>query len=384
MSFPKITATKQTVVSNSGSHSVDLPSSRKGQLLIIFSSHSWHGGVYPPLPPTGWSTAKTEGGRSGSTHVYMKIAESSDSDSTASFVTGAGCFSMNYAVAVEGVSGGTTASTDYEIRSLGWGGNTVNFGSLTPTWGSADNLWIVHGSRIFGTNGTGTSSSLVSYEPSFDLNQYNFSKQTPQYFGTVFQAKNDTSTSLDPGSATWSNAWTTLAFTLVLKPGTSGLAPTQPTLTEPAKVLYDLRKHVYEGLKTLFAEEIAERKLEVSFGINEMPASNSIRLANNSELRPAQEELSSDSGIYKAQANVMIMIDILSGFDAYDTEKISSGYIDEILYAFAIDKNSSLSLQRVGDCHNVDVDFVSIETDQIGNQMITTTVLNLIWLGGIE
>lgn len=149
-------------------------------------------------------------------------------------------------------------------------------------------------------------------------------------------------------------------------------------------IVHELRNHVFTTLKTLFSSEISANKVEVIFGLNEMPSMNAIRLGNSSDLRSTNFALGHKVGLFKAEVDLLIMIDIMSGFDAMQNEETATAYANKILYALVADADRPESLHNIQDCHSLELEFLTTETDQIGQNMVTTVAMSIIWKGEVD
>lgn len=146
---------------------------------------------------------------------------------------------------------------------------------------------------------------------------------------------------------------------------------------------FALRDHIYEKLPSLFADEISARELEVTYGTTEMPSMTSVRLANHSQIRSLQQALGFAPGVYKLEVDLMILIDVIGSGDALENEAKALDYSNRVLYEFVLDPSKENSLHKVGAPHSVVLDFLSIETDQINDVMLTTAVVSILWRGKV-
>lgn len=166
MAFPTSSSATITQISASlTSHVVNLPASiTAGQLLIAVVSvrnlGSW-------TPPSGWTErASQDSGGVGELTLFTKIADGSEG----STVTFTSSIATTGAWHVRKISDwyGTlpTTVTDWVAKSTNGGGSasTTNPPSLSPAWGSADNLFIEIGQlSAEDRNYTGASTDYTDF-----------------------------------------------------------------------------------------------------------------------------------------------------------------------------------------------------------------------------
>lgn len=193
------------------SHNVTLPSSLvSGNAILIFCGIN----ATPTVTdPGGWtvtlSTTSTDTWR-----IYSKISNGSEGAT----VTVGLDTSQRMGCAAYQVAGNRNGVTSSEIElSTASNANTAtpNPPSLSPAWGSAENLWFAIAFQA------DTNTAITTYPTNYSLNQLYGSTGTGaggQGSGAVVAARLLTATSEDPGTFTFTSAKNRSAYTLAVRP----------------------------------------------------------------------------------------------------------------------------------------------------------------------
>jgi len=144
MSFPTVAATNTSIVGGgSTSHSVSLPSSiSSGDLLIVGFVDSI-GTSCTTTFPTGWTAVGSKVDNGGNTGVRLgyRVADGTEGASI-TVVTSAATKSAHCSYRITGFDSGTAPE-----QGSGTTGSdaTAELASYSPSWGSADTLWLEFG-----------------------------------------------------------------------------------------------------------------------------------------------------------------------------------------------------------------------------------------------
>jgi hypothetical protein len=157
-SFPVVSSitTSHTSVDNP-SHIVNLGAYSAGDLLIIAITIS--GNSIIASPPTGWTALATDidsgAGSRPNMYIYYKVADGSEGSSV-TVTSNSSTWSAQLAYVITGWSGTPECAED-EFGHASGTANTIDPPSLTPSWGSANTLWIVFGACNSATVNSGPS-----------------------------------------------------------------------------------------------------------------------------------------------------------------------------------------------------------------------------------
>jgi hypothetical protein len=204
MAYPVVETSNYGYNNTAGtSHTVNLPASiAAGDLLIVFFGY-YTGTV---STPGGWETMGTE---NNGTSVYQAIFYKTASGSEGSTLTV--------------TTGSSTKSSHVSYRISGWTGtpekgsvatgtdSAPNPPSLTPSWGSAETLWIV--------NETNRNNSFSTYPTNYSSNQVRGGNtSTTSATETSAATREVTASSENPGAYGLSTSRYWLAQTVAIQP----------------------------------------------------------------------------------------------------------------------------------------------------------------------
>jgi hypothetical protein len=199
--------------SQSASHAVTLPTGvSAGDLLLMFFLKHQSGDTI--TTPTGWTLLQSfVAGGNKDAAIFAKIATGSEG-STATVTISNAQRAVAVTLLVNGHAGGLT-SADIAVSTENEQSNTLapDPPSLTPSWGSAENLWVAAG---FCNSGTFT---FGSYPSGYALGINTIQVSGTNGGGISVACKLATGTSEDPGGFTISSSsrdWST--FTLAIRP----------------------------------------------------------------------------------------------------------------------------------------------------------------------
>lgn len=207
--FPEIASSAQTTSGGSSASSiaVTMPSGiAAGDLLIVVLSHGTS--LVTWGTPGGW-TALAFG---QSNAIFYRIATGSES-STYTFTPSVAGILTASAWRITG----SHASAAPEVQSTNSSTSTKNADppSLTPSWGSAKNLWIT----VFGVVNNPLSLSFTSYPAGYSLNNTAVSSGTSLSGCHFIAARKLEATTEDPGTyATGGNSGRYLVATIAIRP----------------------------------------------------------------------------------------------------------------------------------------------------------------------
>lgn len=190
------------------SHPVDLPSGiTAGDLLLVFfSSHN----TASVTTPSGW-TALISKINSDAFYVFAKIADGSEG-STVSVVIPSTRVAAAVSYRITGARNGVTSSEIAVSSAVDASTATPDPPSLTPSWGSSENLWIA---LTFTIDATFTFSS---YPTNYSLGQNNVIVGSGSAgSGLSVAARLFTATSEDPGVFTTVTARNRSTYTLAVR-----------------------------------------------------------------------------------------------------------------------------------------------------------------------
>ena len=139
MAFPQTSSPATTqFAANSTSHNVALPATvNAGDLLLLHIM--LEGPSSFTATPSGWTQLAQYADSTLGFACYAKVADGSEGGGAAGFTTSSG---SNGAAHCYRITDWYGSIAGVEASSLSFGGSAVpNPGSLTASWGSADNLW---------------------------------------------------------------------------------------------------------------------------------------------------------------------------------------------------------------------------------------------------
>lgn len=239
MAFPSISSTKITTsyVSGTGVHTINLPDTvYAGDLILIGSGYyDADNDATPPPISGGFSLLSIiDNGFSGGA-LWGKIASGSEGGTTVTITLGLAYASSisTAAVSIGGVNGGVVSGTDYSVATDNDFGSTSTPASVTAAWGSADNLFLIFDGRFIYNSNIGTVSSYPSgYTLANASGQHNANDFRS---GATVCAKTNAAAFDTPGSFAWTVGTAHPAFTIAVRPGTSG-GPSSALQTASVKV----------------------------------------------------------------------------------------------------------------------------------------------------
>lgn len=164
MSFPTITSYATTIRPDPGTTTiaVNMPATvSSGDRLVCFASTYKQNGSNLPTAPSGWSTLATATTAPANGAIFYKTADGTEGGTTEDFtlpVAQTCCFlvlSIDNQSGIEASSGATGLNAN------------ANADSLTPTWGSAKNLWIAF--TAYGDDDGTVSSYPTNYTDGISL-----------------------------------------------------------------------------------------------------------------------------------------------------------------------------------------------------------------------
>jgi len=226
MAYPSIESTSNGFDSTAQpNHICNLPAGRMaGNIVVIhFAAMVGATAFFSITPPTGWTELiEVEQGLSAEFRFacFYRVLDGTEADTVTATTPGKNTRHSYICYQISGYNGTPEISTVSTQDTA-----NPDAPSLTPSWGSAPNLWIVgHTHRV----GVITMSALpAGYSDMITVSPaYNY---TP-YFGTG--CKNATAASDDPGTFTLSTGTNMygIAFTFAI----SGSAGGSPAIASPA------------------------------------------------------------------------------------------------------------------------------------------------------
>lgn len=196
------------------SHPLNLPSGiSSGDLLLVFAAFN---GLPTVTDPSGWTVlvSKTN---TDTYRIYAKIASGSEGSTVTVALSGANrAASVSYRLTGARSTIDTTATSSATISiSSASDANTATPDppSLTPAWGSAENLWIA------ATFASDSSFTFSSYPTNYSLGQVN-AQGGSQGNGTAVSVASRllTAATEDPGTFTTVTSRTRSTYTLAIRP----------------------------------------------------------------------------------------------------------------------------------------------------------------------
>lgn len=190
------------------SHLVAMPATvSAGDLLIALLAID---GNPSATTPSGWTALANNApaGNTNSGRIFYKVAAGTEGGTTVDFVTASSVRLMGQ---VYRIQAGTYQATPEAASANNLGSTTPDPPSLSPSWGSASNLWIAFASS------DNTVSVSVYPLPNNQTRTANASGGTA--FITAMSCSDEqTGSSLDPGTFTISVSRAWAAFTVAVRP----------------------------------------------------------------------------------------------------------------------------------------------------------------------
>lgn len=223
MAFPTVESlTEQAFASATTDHNVTMPATvNSGDLLLVVFMQ--FGGT-TITTPSGWTRIAAPGSIGGA--VYAKSAAGTEGGTNVNFQTNTNASAAAHLYRMTGwhgtVSGGVEVGTPAES-----GAGSPDPSSTTPSWGSADTLWIAYGCCL------DDDVAFTGYPTGFTNGDYVVSGAGTNAGCEVGTArKEDTSASLDPDSFTLASTEAWISGTIAVRPGSAGggLAPSSLSL----------------------------------------------------------------------------------------------------------------------------------------------------------
>ena len=222
MAFPTVaTVNYSEETADTTTHDVLVPASiSAGDLLMLFTAIDGDTVTQPTV--TGWTNVMFANGTGGlglSMGVWYKFASGSETAFT--YTSSVSERSSNRTWRVTGAH----VSSPPEVTTGGPSGfvASFNFTTVTPTWGSADNLYVV----FLATSMDGGASTVNTYPTGFTGNQFeDESGNTGADAGVILASLNETSSTHNPDSVVLSASTSGLGRTLVIRPAEVGGAVT--------------------------------------------------------------------------------------------------------------------------------------------------------------
>lgn len=224
MAFPAVQATNTSRQdSNTSTHTVSLPASiSSGDLLIIILGMRTT--TVTTSAPSGWSTAIAAAGGLG-THnlsVYYKVASGSEGASVNVSSSGSTLSSHN-SYRITGDNGEVEGSV---VANLTGPSTTPDPSSLSPSWGSDDNLWIALACYDVDSGAATMSSAPTSYSNLLDSS------------GGGDPSKGCSSAERDNATGTEDPSTFTISDSKVWSAGTLAIRPEQPVDFVPKVMIF--------------------------------------------------------------------------------------------------------------------------------------------------
>ncbi len=201
------TSTYSDATGSVTTHPVTLPTGiTSGDLLLTFFAGN---GSLSITGPSGWTQLldKTNTDRYV---IWGKIADGSEG-STANYSRASGLNAVAVSYRITGARNGLTTSEIAISTAVDESSATPDPPSLTPSWGSSENLWIA---LTFSKDGGYTFSS---YPTNYSLGQNNVQVSTSNGSGISVGARLFTATSEDPGVFTTVTARNRSTYTLAVR-----------------------------------------------------------------------------------------------------------------------------------------------------------------------
>ena len=208
------TATWNTATADTTTYNVTLPSGiQSGNLLLMFISVD---SANDELTRTGWTTLANDGSaNSERKYILARIADGTEG-ATASFTNATAQTASANTYRITGARNGLTSS---EIAVSAIVNQTSNVASadppsLTPSWGSAENLWFavafINDSAI---------GSVTAYPTNYSLGQLsNINGSSASGQAVLTAARLLSASTEDPSAFTWTTGRRSSAYTVAVRP----------------------------------------------------------------------------------------------------------------------------------------------------------------------
>jgi hypothetical protein len=222
----------------STSHNVDIPAVNAGDLLIVlFANDAFN--YESVTPPANWQLLST-GTAANSNYVrlsvlYKMVTENAGVTSV-DFTTSGSRAAVSQVYRITNWHGTSIPEFSYATNSPATASNTPDPPSLTPTWGSADTLWIA----VASSYGEDATPGYPSYPTNYTDNQTYTSVYASASLGNcklLSASRPYSGPTQDPGTfSTGAPAHNWAAYTLAVRPvdNITGIAITTP----PTKTAY--------------------------------------------------------------------------------------------------------------------------------------------------
>ena len=208
--FPVIETTSTHVSTSSTSHSVTLPSGIvSGDFLLAFYSADGLGVI---SEPSGWTLdfkGKNNGQSAGFGYFY-RVADGGEGSS----VTVSMGVSESLSVVVLRISG-ASGSIDDSVANISSQNTSPDASSLTPSWGSAANLWLV--SYHVANGNARLSTAPVNYAITAATENGNIGMSNTET-AVVFRER--AAATEDPATATLDDSYQCSMITVAIEPST--------------------------------------------------------------------------------------------------------------------------------------------------------------------
>ena len=202
-----------TADATASTYNITLPSGIvSGNLLLMFFSKS---NATDDLTNTGWTRLATSNLDSEFKVIFGRIADGTEGSTATFSVTTAARAAANV-YRITGNRNGLTSSEIAVSSVVNSGGNatTANPPNLTPSWGSAENLWFAV--ALINDSATG---AFISYSANYSLGQiFNAHGSSSNSQAIASCARLLTASSEDPGPLTWTTARRSDAYTVAVRP----------------------------------------------------------------------------------------------------------------------------------------------------------------------
>jgi hypothetical protein len=282
MAFPQVQTSNYGYNDSAGtSHTVNLPASiSAGDLLIIF--FGFYTGTVSV--PSGWSQlgSTDANGTNILLATFYKVASGSEG-STVNVTTGSSCKSDHTSYRITGY-----AASGYIEKSSATTGtdSSPNPTTLTPSWGSADTLWIAAEA-----NRNDSFTSFPSSHPDNQISGGNTSTSSSSWTATC--TDEDAASSNDPGAYTLSTSRYWVAITVGIQPTTAGITSVDSDYGDASDEL-----------------DLNENSLDVN-GLNfeSSQGSGTVYLADESTLAASDAEVDLDNAV-QSWSDTVVNLDL--------------------------------------------------------------------------
>lgn len=216
MTFPVVAATNYSEeTADTTTHDVLVPTGiSAGHLLMLFVGIDGLTVTQPTV--TGWTNLIfANGAGSNSIGVWYKFAAGGETDFTYTSSVSERSSNLTWRVT------GAYASAPPEVSSGGPDGfiSSADFASVTTSWGSDDNLFVV----FVGADSTSPGFTVNTYPTNYTDNQFtDKTGNTAGDAGVAVASRNLTASTDDPGNLVLANAVNLTGRTIVIRPAAPG------------------------------------------------------------------------------------------------------------------------------------------------------------------